>query len=217
MMGSAIGRVALLAGADAAGWEAALRARGFEVVGAADVPALLAAARGAAAVVIAAGLPHGQGFAACIAVRRDPELRLPVVLAGATAESAKRHARLPGRADSYLLAPVEGDALAEGVAEAVRRGPAPPITGRRARIGRAVAALGIAIVVVSLVLALGDDFGFRSGGAVEGRGWWRFALAGLVVSDVGRRVARGLPPRPGVTGWVALALLAVSGLLRYGR
>jgi hypothetical protein len=164
--------------------------------------------------VVDAELPQGRGFAACIAVRRDPELRLPVLLAGATATSARRHARLPGRADAYLLAPVESEALADAVAEAVRRGPAPPITGRRARLGRAVAALGIAVVVVSFVLALGHDLGFSGGG---GRGWWRVALAGLVVSDVGRRVARGLPPRPGTIGWVALALLAVSGILRFGR
>jgi CheY-like chemotaxis protein len=214
MDGSGGGRVALLAGAGAAAWDAALRARGFDVTAAADVPSLLAAARGAAAVVVDAELPQGRGFAACIAVRRNPDLRLPVLLAGANAASARRHARLPGRADAYLLAPVESEALADAVAEAVRRGPAPPITGRRARLGRAVAALGIAVVVVSFVLALGDDLGFRSGGG--GRGWWRVALAGLVVSDVGRRVARGLPPRPGVTGWVALALLAVSGLLRFG-
>ncbi|HYG68835.1 MAG TPA: response regulator, partial [Anaeromyxobacteraceae bacterium] len=139
MGGSDSGRVALLGGAGAAEWEAALRARGFEVAAAADTPALLGAARDAAAVVIDADLPHGGGFAACIAIRRDPALRLPVVLAGATAESARRHARLPGRADAYLLAPVEGEALADAVAEAIRRGPAPPITGRRARIGRAVA------------------------------------------------------------------------------
>ncbi|HYG67337.1 MAG TPA: hypothetical protein VD838_06745, partial [Anaeromyxobacteraceae bacterium] len=56
--------------------------------------------------------------------------------------------------------------------------------------------------------------GVWTGGTGSGRGWWRFALAGLVVSDVGRRVARGLPPRPGFAGWLALAALAVSGLLR---
>jgi CheY-like chemotaxis protein len=217
MDGSAGGRVALLAGDDAAAWEAALRAQGFDVTAVPDAPGLLAAAGGAAAVVVATELPHGQGFAACIALRREPGLRVPIVLAGATAESARRHARLPGRADAYLLAPVEGDALARAVAEAIRRGPAPPITGRRARVGRAIAALGLVVVVVSLAFALGDDLRVWVGGAQSGRGWWRVALAGLVVSDVGRRVARGLPPRPGFTGWIALALLAVSGLLSLGR
>lgn len=209
--------MALLAGVDAAAWEAALRAHGFDVKVATDAPGLIAAARGAAAAVVAADLPQGAGFAACIALRRDPELRVPIVLAGASAESARRHARLPGRADAYLLAPVEGEALASAVADAIRRGPAAPITGPRARVGRALTALGIVVVVVGLGLALADDVRVWGGAARGGQGWWRVALAGLVVSDVGRRIARGGPPRPGFTGWLALAILAASALLPLRR
>lgn len=212
-MDEAARRVVVVAGDEGAGWTGALGARGFEVVRAADVPAALAAARGARAAVISAALPHGGGFAACVAFRRDPALRIPIVLAGSSAEEARRHARLPGRADVYLVAPFEGGALADAVDEAIRRGPAAPITGRRARAGRALATLGIAVVVVSLVLALADDLRVWRGAAPGGRGFWRLALAGLVVSDVGRRLARGRPPRPGLAGWIALALLAGSVLL----
>lgn len=120
------------------GVAAALRAAGYDPIGAADGEAGLAAARrsGVDLVLLDLMLPKMNGMDVLKSIRRT-HATLPVIILSARGAEEERVAGLEAGADDYVVKPFSARELVARVEAVLRRSPERPVEVTRLTIGRA--------------------------------------------------------------------------------
>jgi CheY-like chemotaxis protein len=196
---------------EAAAWEAALRARGLEVVTARSAKDAEPAVRSAApaAVLVSERLPFAGALRAIRALRFDPASReAPVVLAGSAPFTVSQRLRLGAAApDATVPRNARPEAVAEAVLEALRQGKlAPPELTPAQQQAQRYARLA------SVLMLLGVFFAMAGGPTAQGfdRSWFvELVPLGGLVSDIATGRVDGRKKLLSWQGWAAIGFMVV--------
>lgn len=93
------------------------------------------------------------------------------------------------------------------------RPPAPAVDPRRARAGKILQGVAVLMMVVGTVLSMLDDTHAWLERYSPSHRWWPLIAAGVVLVDVGERVATGRRPRAYWVNWLLAAGLMVAFFL----
>lgn len=193
-------------------WEDALRARKLEPIRADRGTALREAVRQSpAAIVVSEKLPRLGALRVIRDLRRDPATReAPVVLVGVQPFSTAQRLRLGTGAPDATVAPGSSpEAVAEAVAEAMKRGRVPPPELTPAQqAGMRYSRVGTVLMMMGVFLSI------PQAGARQDHGSWFLLLIPLggLVTDIGTGRVDGRKKLLSWQGWAAIAFMAVIAL-----